>query len=151
MIVVSLSPRHGASSACRCWLRPRRPTGAMVVNIHSFLTPVPDGDEWSASRPGRFASEERIPVPAAELGWVYLVSSSIWKPGFPAHSLVNGWRIFLRARTQILYNFLRNPFPCPWEFWRTNKVLWPPIIIIYFIIIIINAYYIYNYSCIIHL
>jgi hypothetical protein len=35
-----------------------------------FLTSVLDGGEWSASRPGRFTSAERSPVPnEQEAGW----------------------------------------------------------------------------------
>jgi hypothetical protein len=32
--------------------------GAVVVEIHVFLTLALFGDEWSASRPGRFTPEE---------------------------------------------------------------------------------------------
>jgi hypothetical protein len=33
--------------------------GAMEVNLHVTLTLVPDGSEWSYSRPGRFTIRER--------------------------------------------------------------------------------------------
>jgi hypothetical protein len=33
----------------------------MKVQLHAFLNSAPDGDEWSASRPGRFNLRERDP------------------------------------------------------------------------------------------
>jgi len=34
--------------------------------------------------------------------------------------LEQGWWTFLRACAQIVYKFWRNPFVCPWEFWRAQ-------------------------------
>jgi hypothetical protein len=35
--------------------------GGVDMKIHMFLTSTLAGNEWSASRPGRFTSEERAP------------------------------------------------------------------------------------------
>jgi hypothetical protein len=35
--------------------------GGVEVQLHAFLTSAVDGDDWSASRPGRFTPGERIP------------------------------------------------------------------------------------------
>jgi hypothetical protein len=37
--------------------------GGVDEYIHSFLTSALTGGEWSASRPGRFNSEKKPPVP----------------------------------------------------------------------------------------
>jgi len=34
--------------------------------------------------------------------------------------LDHGWRTSLRARTQIVDKFRRNPFACPLELWRAK-------------------------------
>jgi hypothetical protein len=44
--------------------------GGMDVYIHIFLTSALLGDEWSASRPGRFTPEERAPGIHWIGGWV---------------------------------------------------------------------------------
>ena len=33
-------------------------------------------------------------------------------------TLEQGWQAFLRERARIVYKFRRNPFACPWWFWR---------------------------------
>jgi hypothetical protein len=40
------------------------------VKLHAFLTSALDGDEWSASRPGRFTPRERVPSTHWIGGWV---------------------------------------------------------------------------------
>jgi len=48
----------------------------LVVQLHSFLNPALDGDEWSASRPGRF-----IPVKDKIRYMLYLIlNTSGWTP-----------------------------------------------------------------------
>jgi hypothetical protein len=42
----------------------------MGVQIHIFFTSKLVGGEWSASRPGRFTSEERAPGAHWTGGWV---------------------------------------------------------------------------------
>jgi hypothetical protein len=37
------------------------------------------------------------------------------RTGVPVNTLLQGWRTFLRKRAQIVDNFLRNTFACPWE------------------------------------
>jgi hypothetical protein len=44
--------------------------GAVDVYIHIFLTSALVGGEWSASRPGRFTSGERVPGTHWIGGWV---------------------------------------------------------------------------------
>jgi len=43
------------------WLSttPLRHIGGVEIQLHAFLTSALDGGEWSASRPGRFTSQER--------------------------------------------------------------------------------------------
>ena len=36
--------------------------GEVEVEVHLFLTSVPGGGEWLATRPGRFAPRERTPA-----------------------------------------------------------------------------------------
>jgi hypothetical protein len=40
------------------------------VYLHAFLTSALEGGEWSASRPGRSASRDRVPGPHWIGGWV---------------------------------------------------------------------------------
>jgi hypothetical protein len=40
------------------------------VQLHTFLTSALTGDEWSASRPGRFTTGERAPGTHWIGGWV---------------------------------------------------------------------------------
>jgi hypothetical protein len=54
----------------------------------------------------------------------------------PFLCLVQGWRIFLRTRAQIVYKFRRNPFGCHGNVEQQNKVFGFVIIIINFHIII---------------
>jgi hypothetical protein len=45
--------------------------GGVDVYIHTFFTSTLAGGEWSASRPGRFTSEERAPPRTYWIGgWV---------------------------------------------------------------------------------
>jgi hypothetical protein len=44
--------------------------GGVDVQIHAFLTSALIGDEWSASRPGRFIPWERAPSTHWIGGWV---------------------------------------------------------------------------------
>jgi hypothetical protein len=44
--------------------------GGVDVEIHIFLTSAVAGDEWSASRPGRFTPGERAPDTHWIGGWV---------------------------------------------------------------------------------
>jgi hypothetical protein len=37
--------------------------GEVEIQLHAYLTSVPDGGELSGSRPGRWTSEERVPPP----------------------------------------------------------------------------------------
>jgi hypothetical protein len=40
------------------------------VQVHTFLTSVLDGGEWSASRPSRFTPRERVPGNHWIGGWL---------------------------------------------------------------------------------
>jgi hypothetical protein len=83
--------------------------GGVDVYIHIFLTSALDGDEWSASHPGRFTPKEIVPGSHWIGGWVG-----------PRSGLENVERKFLTlsglelrpldrpARSQSLYR-LRNP------------------------------------------
>lgn len=45
-------------------------TGRVVVQLHAFLTSVPDWGEWKTSHPGRFFHWQRTPVATEkETGW----------------------------------------------------------------------------------
>jgi hypothetical protein len=44
--------------------------GGVDVQIHISLNSSLAGDEWSASRPGRFTAGERVPVTYRIGGWV---------------------------------------------------------------------------------
>jgi hypothetical protein len=48
----------------------KKMSGEVELLLHAFLTSVLDGDEWSASRPGRFILEERAPGTHWIDGWV---------------------------------------------------------------------------------
>jgi hypothetical protein len=73
--------------------------------IHIFLTSAPIGDEWSASRPGRFTPGERAPGTHWIGGWVHpracLDDMKKWKfltlPGLELQSLGRA------ANSQSLY------------------------------------------------
>ena len=62
---------------------------------------------------------------------------------FPHKLLVKGWRIFLRARVQIVHKFDEIPSRYPGNFEEQNQVLEPSIIIMNYCIIIINVDYNY--------
>jgi hypothetical protein len=51
---------------------PRRRIGGLDVQLDAFLTSALDGDEWSASTPGRFTPRERASGTRWIGGWVGL-------------------------------------------------------------------------------
>jgi hypothetical protein len=62
------------------------------VYLHLFLTAELDGDEWSASRPGRFTSGRKLegvdPARAFSRREKFLTPTGVGTPDRPACSLV---------------------------------------------------------------
>jgi hypothetical protein len=93
-------------SLCLTKYQAMKKYGGKEVQFHTFLTEALDWGEWSASRPGRFTSGERVLGTHLIGGWVD-----------PRTGLVDGWRrekIHTPAGNQapvIRYTYGATPFP----------------------------------------
>jgi hypothetical protein len=79
------------------------------VKLHAFLTSALDGDEWSASRLGRFTPRERVPDNHWRWGWVGP------RAGLEITvEIINLRTVFSKDRNYLRY---WNVIPCSTE-WR---------------------------------
>jgi hypothetical protein len=66
------------------------------VQLHAFLTSALDRGEWSALRPGRFTTRERVPDTHWTGGWVSHYTHSDPYPSKTQHNITQYREIVLK-------------------------------------------------------
>jgi hypothetical protein len=110
--------------------------GGIYLEIHSFLSSVPDGREWSSSHPGRFASRE---LPHAlnrvlsgfqrgtgRFGEKYLIPVGVPNSDLPARSLAVMPNTLAGYHQYVSLYFRRTItfFFCKFHFLKIYDLLW---------------------------